>query len=237
MFKFVLLGTLCFAHAAAACVDAQTLQQLNQQELLFLSGRIPPAFADAVEDGLIQSSMQLQDAQACRVVWQILLPQADIDAARQVLDAQPARQIMLNAQGYQLPDSPHQQAVFTLDAAHSTALKSETLQTAPLGKLRASVELMYSMLTQQRADAPLSAVFVPWQPTQMQAALNQCASAGQTESACRCQIEHLSAQLAYRQWRYYQYLLSNPYAFASGQGQTIQSLERESRRMCAARSP
>lgn len=220
-----------------ACLDRQALQQLNQQEIAYLNARIPPAFADALDDGLIQSEMQVENAQPCTVRWQLTLPQADIDAAQQLLAAQPARQIMLSAQGYQLPAQPEQHASFVYELASGQVAKADTLQTAALGKLRASVELMYAMLTQARASLDSSTV-APWTAAQRAQATAHCAqnNRGMPEASCQCVTDKFAATIGFRQWRYYTYLLSNPYAYASGEGAAIKQLDKQHQQACQAAS-
>lgn len=231
--RIILLGLALLVQSAQACLDSQALQQLNQQELAYLNARIPPAFADALEDGQIEGSMRVQNTQACTIVWQLQLPASDIAAAQQLLAAQPARQIMLRAQGYALPEQSPLTASFALDPSTGQISKSDTLQTAELGKLRASVELMYAMLTQQRANDVVEGR-ATWTSAQRSHANADCRQrhAGASEAACVCVSDKLAAAIPYRQWRYYSYILSNPYAFASGDGAAIRQLDKQSQQAC-----
>ena len=218
-----------------ACLDDAAVTRLASQELQALMQRIPPAFADTVEDGHIQSRMTQVAGDDCQAMWQLTLPAQDLEEARAVLQAQPAKQIMLAAQGYEIPQQTTLQAVFRVDAAALKPQAKEALQTTELGKLRTTVELIYALLTQARADT-VNQQLAPWSGPQM-AALNQdcqqqfTATASAAE-ACSCRSTGLSARFSARQVRYNAYLNSNPYAFASGHGAVFKQLDKQLQAEC-----
>ena len=217
-----------------ACVEAPALQKLAESEMGYMLQRIPPAFADAVADGQIHGSMQIHSAEACQLHWQLTLPAADIEEAQTILQAQPAKQIMLAAQGYAIPTQTSLDVLFLLDEKRMQPQPKEALQTAPLGKLRASVELMYAMLTQVRADAAGS--HPAWTVPETQALNAHCAeqfvAKEDIQQACACRTQEISARFTARQVRYNQYLSSNPYAFASGNGDGFKQLDKRLQQSC-----
>lgn len=216
-----------------ACLDQQSLQRLADKEMQYLIQRIPPAFGDAVSDQLIQQHMDVKDAGTCQIRWQLTLPAADISEAQALLQADPAKQIMLAAQGYQIPEQTHVEADFVVDAATLQPLHQEVLQTAPLGKLRASVELMYAMLTQARTSG--SAKPLPWTQAELQSAQNSCQQqfrADKSEAACTCYNHGLAEKYSARQVKYNRYLLTNPYAFATGNGGDFKQLDKSLQASC-----
>lgn len=217
-----------------ACIEASALQKLAENEMGYMLQRIPPAFADAVADGQIQGRMQIASAETCQLHWQLMLPATDIEEAQAILDAQPAKQIMLAAQGYAIPAQTALDALFLLDEKRMQPQPREGLQTAPLGKLRASVELMYAMLTQARADATVSQPV--WTMLETQAMNAECTAQFTAkeaiQQACACRTQAISAQFSARQVRYNQYLSSNPYAFASGNGDGFKQLDKRLQQSC-----
>ncbi len=217
-----------------ACIEASALQKLAESEMGYMLQRIPPAFADAVADGQIQGSMQIQSAEACQLHWQLTLPAADIEEAQAILQAQPAKQIMLAAQGYAIPAQTSLDVLFLLDEKRMQPQPKEALQTAPLGKLRASVELMYALLTQARADDAGS--HPAWTVPETQALNAHCAeqfvAKEDIQQACACRTQEISARFTARQVRYNQYLSSNPYAFASGNGDGFKQLDKRLQQSC-----
>jgi hypothetical protein len=216
-----------------ACLDQQALQTLANQQMQYLVQRIPPAFGDAVSDQLIQQHIDLKDAGTCSVRWQLNLPAADIAEAQALLQADPAKQIMLAAQGYQIPEQPNVEAEFVVDPANLQPVHREILQTAPLGKLRASVELMYAMLTQARTSG--SGQPSSWTQAELQGVQSSCQQqfhADKSEAACSCYSRGLAEKYSARQVKYNRYLLTNPYAFATGNGAEFKQLDKSLQASC-----
>lgn len=216
-----------------ACLDQQALQTLANQQLKYLVERIPPAFGDAVTDQLIQQHMDVKETSTCQVRWQLTLPAADVAEAQALLQADPAKQIMLAAQGYQIPEQTNVEAEFGVDVATLQPLHQEILQTAPLGKLRASVELMYAMLTQARTS--VSGQPLPWTQAELQGVQSSCQQqfhADKSEAACSCYSRGLAEKYSARQVKYNRYLLSNPYALATGNGAAFKQLDKALQTSC-----
>jgi len=216
-----------------ACPTTQDLSTLSQHEMQYMLQRIPPAFADAVADQQVKGMMSLEQADDCRVRWQVSLPAADLAEAQAVLQADPAKQIMLSAQGYQIPESTTVEARFSVDPTSLKPLHQETLQTAELGKMRASIELMYAMLTQARANQQTAGQL--WAEKDLQTVQDSCQQryqSAEVKTACGCYVQGLAAQYTVRQVMYNQYLASNPYAFASGNGGAYKQLEKSLQKSC-----
>lgn len=231
---FVAFSLLFVSSSIMACLDNAALNTLAEREMRFMTQRIPPAFADAVADGLVHGQMTLAQSEPCEARWQLNLPANDIAEAEALLQAQPAKQIMLVAQGYQIPQQTMLEAVLKVDAKTIQPSAKEGLQTAPLGKLRASVELMYAMLTQARADLQ-GVTLTPWREVELEALNQRCQqqfSAANLAQACACRSQHLSQQYSARQVSYNQYLASNPYAFASGNGAHFKQLDKKVQLSC-----
>lgn len=217
-----------------ACLNPQSLQTLADKEMQYLLQRIPPAFADAVSDRLIHGQMTSKDADHCQVRWQLILPAADIAEAQALLQAEPAKQIMLAAQGYQIPEQTNVDAEFAVDPTTLQPAHQEVLQTAPLGKLRASVELMYAMLTQARTNSRQE-VQLPWAQAELESVQTSCQQqfrADDSKKACACYSQGLAEKYSARQVKYNRYLMTNPYAFATGNGGDFKQLEKTLQTSC-----
>lgn len=234
MQKFLVTGLfLLSCPPLVACLDQQSLQILADKEMQYLIERIPPAFADTVSDQLIQSHISLKAADDCQVRWQLTLPAADIAEAQALLQAEPAKQIMLAAQGYQIPEQEKIEADFSVDAATLQPARNEILQTAPLGKLRASVELMYAMLTQARTNSQDShSAWTPEELQSVQASCQQQFRPDHRKDACNCYSRGLAEKYSARQVKYNRYLLTNPYAFAAGNGGDFKQLDKALQSSC-----
>lgn len=136
---------------ATPCLDANVLEKMRQNELNYLLNRVPPAFKHAVDDGKITLTMVLAEGVACRAQATFNLPADDLAEGNKVLEADPAKRIILFSQGYALPDSTTVSAQFEVDSSTLAVSHQDILQTAELGKLRASIEMLYATLSQSRA--------------------------------------------------------------------------------------
>lgn len=227
----------------AACLSASQLSTLAQNEQTFLLNRIPPAFAHAVSDQQVTLKVTEVNAEPCSAVLTLSLPTAHLDEANAILDAEPAKKIMLSAQGYAIPASPTVEAAFKVVPATLVVPTSETLQTSALGQLRASIEMMYSLITQSRANITETLPnTTPWSSAFQQLSVDQCKTkltvqAGQEIAAsCACRAKQLSSQVSERQMAYIDYVRSNPYAVATGSSQRYASLESQANSACGLTS-
>ena len=232
----LLLSASPFA-AQAACLDSNALQKLSNNEIEYMLGRIPPAFSAAVADKKIDFKMDVAEASACQVNFKVTLPETDVREANLILEADPAKKIILFSQGYVLPDTTTLNATFTVDPVSLQASHADTLQSGELGKLRASIEMMYAMLTQQRANIdekmqnsqPWSAEF---RQQQLAKCTKQFASIQQAATGCECQINKTSEIASERQMRYVEYVDSNPYAQATGASKNFAAVKNQIQSGC-----
>lgn len=229
----VFLLLLCQAAGAlAGCLSSEQLGRLTQTEVEYLSQKIPPVFKHTLEQKQIKVDIQAADGDGCEAKLVVKLPQADVDEANAFLDAQPAKKIMLSAQGYALPQGTDHQATFTVDANKLTIADADILQTAPLGKLRASLELMYAFLTQKRAEVtPSQSNDLPWPTAIKQQELANC-SANKTEAVCGCIIDQYALKIPANQMEYIQYIRTNPYALAMGADQVYEEVKQKAASVC-----
>ena len=212
--------------ALAACLTDAQLTQLNQKETAYMLGRIPPAFAHALEDKKLIIETKSAIDEPCTANLTIAIPEADLAEANKILDADIAKKIMLTGQGYSLPESTQVQASYLVAQEKGGPAEKEELQTKPLGKLRASVELMYATLTQARAEVKEDQQNAqPWRDefkAKQVASCQQTMSAQQAiDTACFCQANGLEAMVSQRQLDYLNYIKSNPYAMATGSDKTF----------------
>lgn len=232
----LLLSVSAFA-TNAACLDNDALQKLSNNEIEYMLGRIPPAFSDAVADKMIEFKMHVAEASTCKANFEVTLPQSDVKEANLLLDADPAKKIILFSQGYVLPETTKLNAAFTVDPVSLQASHADILQSGELGKLRASIEMMYAMLTQQRANInEKSENTQPWSAEFRQQQLAKCAkqfaSSQQLAEGCECQISKTSAIASERQMRYVEYVDSNPYAQATGASKNFAAVKSQIQLSC-----
>lgn len=228
---FILMSFVGLANAG--CLNDVQMRALENKERDYLLSRVPPAFEDALASGGLKMVMQNSAEKTCAVQLNVTLPEQDLVEARKVLAEQPAKQIMLAAQGYGLPETTGLSADFELDLTSLSPQKGDTLQTAPLGKVRATIELMYAMLTQARAELQGTVNTEKWvQPFKDQQIRNCTNQYSQATQACVCWADNLEGKVSAKQMRYQAYLASNPYALATGASKTYTDLNQESAKNC-----
>jgi hypothetical protein len=216
----------------AGCLNNDQLDLLKQAETTYLINKIPPVFKHSLQANLIQIDVQAIDDAECQAKLIVNLPQAEIDEAHQVLDAQPAKKIMLSAQGYALPASTKEEAVFYVDSATLMVANADVLQTAPLGKLRASIELMYAFLTQKRAEvSPSQLNSEPWPNEITQQTVVNC-SAKLKEAVCTCVASEYAKTIPAHQMEYIQSIRENPYALATGAINGFELIKQKAEAAC-----
>jgi hypothetical protein len=226
--------------AQAACLSDAALQQVSQNELNFMLGRIPPAFADAVADKSVSVKAVSAEAEMCSAKILVTVPEQDIQAANAILARDPAKKIILFSQGYSLPETTQLSATFKLDEKTLQVAHQETLHSAELGKLRASVEMMYSMITQSRADIdPQSRNSLAWGKEFAQQQTANCSktfiNSANVAAGCECQVQKLAEVVSEKQMRYVDYINSNPYAQGTGSGKNFAEIKRNVDASCGLR--
>lgn len=216
----VVLLSIASLPAWAQCLTGVQLTQLNQQETNYMLGRIPPAFAHAVEDKLVTLDTKYVKDESCTARVILTMPEADLAEANRILDADIAKKIMLAGQGYGLPESTQLQADYVVLLDKMEPAEQEVLQTASLGKLRASVELMYAILTQARAEVKEGQQNTQaWQSDFKANYITSCQQTMTTtadNNPCACQARALEKIVSQRQLDHISYIKSNPYAMATG---------------------
>ncbi|HEU4708210.1 MAG TPA: hypothetical protein VFS17_02765 [Methylophilaceae bacterium] len=235
---FILLLAVPVAQALAQpCLTAEKLERLQLDETAYMLDRIPPAFKHAYEDQLIKLQMASSEPEengSCSATLNMSLPTDDINEAQQLLEKDPAKRIVLFSQGYTLPETPQLSASFKVDPESLEIARQDTLQTSELGKLRASVEMMYALLTQARTAAEDNPK--PWTTGFIKDVVEACVGHHQDQSdalpACQCQADALSKHYAERTMENILYVQSNPYAQATGAIESFGKLRSEINQAC-----
>ena len=239
----ILITFFTMTSHAQTCLNETELNQLKAAEVAYLNARNVPTMTHALQDDLFKILVtQDSDASNCNVTITYLLPETDITQANQVLDTNPGKRIMLAGQGYQLPESKQISASAKIKSSNvkqSEARDSDlaiahddTLQSAPLGRNRASVELMYATLAQSRAIVMANALdSQPWSTDLIKQQHDTCKTTYSAEipiaEACDCRTQSLSERISPRQLSYIQYLASDPYSSATGALASYNSLSEQ----------
>lgn len=218
------LLSLCLCAAPAlACDGPAALQQLQARESQTLL-KNAPSFRHGWDDGHIQLRFGLGQASAdgCTASMQLELPQADLDEVNAYLEQHPAKRILLGAQGYAVPE----QRLITVDYRYllddGGKVSPHNEGNKPLNDLHHSIEFMYQLLAQTRAEVNAeSANSVAWPAAARAEELKRCAQTlkserASIEAACSCRVDKLATKLSARQMELVDFLLDQPYSTATG---------------------
>jgi hypothetical protein len=207
------------AWACDKAADQASLLSLESKALLDNA----PTFRHGWEDGNIR--LQFKDhrsqAEGCHATMQLTLPQADLDEVNAYLDQHPAKRILLGAQGYAIPEN----RLIEVDYGYQVkgdAIVPQNADNKPLKDLHHSIEFMYQLLAQTRADVTsASRNTQPWPAERKAQESKRCADTLKTDgapigSACDCRIEKLALLISPRQQELVDFLLAQPYSTATG---------------------
>lgn len=216
-----LLGT----STAFACDEPQTISNLKAviTEKLLTNA---PTFRHGWEDKTIQLTIlnAKKVADACQATLQITLPQQDINEVNAELDAQPAKRILLGAQGYAVPDNTVSAVEYFYRVENHNVIAQNNDNQA-LKALLSSIEYMYQSLAQSRIVlAENAANTLAWQDADKKFANDACKSTfnlsatntSSLDAACACRSEKLSGILSARQMELVIFVQNQPYSAATG---------------------
>ena len=204
---------------AEACLDNQAIAKLTANEKAYLISRKVATMTDAIEDKLLTIQVTpIEDLCSVEISYQ--LPAQDIAEANKLLDSNPAKRIMLAGQGYVLPTQSPLLARAGVNLNPLSIQSKDILQSAELGRNRASVELLYATLAQARAAIDSDSKNTePWPAGLIQQEKNLCESQYRSDTnpeACSCKTDAISKKISPRQFSYIKYLQNDPYSLATG---------------------
>jgi hypothetical protein len=223
--KRILMRQLCgfilfalFSLPTMACNDVSALYAAESAKLL----ENAPTFKHAWEDKTAQLSFS--DAKStpdgCVATMQLTLPQQDLDEVNADLNDNPAKRILLAAQGYTIPEKATSRVEYFYQMQDGKAVPTHNNQA--LNSLHSSLEYMYQNLAQQRIALKKGVKnTVAWDDAFKQTEHAQCkqkftVAVGNLDFACTCRVDNLSRILSPRQMELVRFIESQPYSAATG---------------------
>ena len=227
---------MLFAAPGAACENADALYALESAKLL----ENAPTFRHAWEDRQIQLSFTnfKRTENGCTATMTLKLPQQDLDEVNADLNANPAKRILLAAQGYAVPEQAINQVEYHYQINQQQQVNQEVNQLVnqpgnnqltplnaenhALTHLHNNVQYLYQNLAQQRIALKKGIKNeVPWSDAAKQKELSSCkthyiVTVGNLDFACTCRVDNLSRIVSPRQMELVHYIESQPYAAATG---------------------
>jgi hypothetical protein len=231
-----LLILFTFASTPAfACNNPEILkviQKVEQEKLLDNA----PTFKHAWDDQkiILTFSNSQSKGDFCIANMTVELPKEDIEQVNQYLEANPAKRILLAAQGYAVPnESTTVEYLFQPDGSDF----NESNQA--LSQLHNNIEFTYQTLAQERAIIPDNASNkTPWSKNTIQTEIANCESLAtkqnQSNKHCNCRVEKLSDLLSQRQMELVHFINSQPFATATGVLNNFNKISNNINNICKA---
>lgn len=219
LFFYACLWIASTAFAADCAMGLDKVRAIETSQLL----RNAPSFHHGWEDGLIK--LDFTDATTvagndCKATMHLELPQRDLDEVNAHLEQNPAKRILLEAQGYHIPDNRIIQSEYFYHLAEPVTANNAS--NSGLNELHHNLEYMYQSLAQLRAEVVAEASNnLPWSAKLRETQEMTCeeslhANAGDLQQACSCRIQNLAAKIAPRQMELIDFILEQPFATATG---------------------
>lgn len=219
-----LLALLLAAALPALAEPCDAVLQRWQTHENAVLAELAPVFQQGREDGTIQ--VELRSLPDCATELRLQLPAADLEQTRQYLEQNPAKRILMSAQGYAIPEQTESVVTIAANDAHPADLKA----------LNQELEFMYQLLTQLRAHIPDGQQNQQaWPLALQQSQLHACRQGWQATdltSACQCRLQQLSARIPPRQMALIIYLQKQPYATATGALSSFNTLQQSILHSC-----
>lgn len=223
---------------ALACADSDDMAQLKQIESEKLLSNAPTFKQAWIEKTIsIKFTPKRTIDNQCMASFEIQLPQKDIDEATQHLDQNPAKRILLAAQGYAVPDKISIETPFYYQMTNGRAVPSE-LKNTELKSLHNNLEYTYQLLAQLRANVDEKSVNeTPWRTEEINAAIQTCrnkqSSKSEAVNFCPCRIEQLSKNISAKQMELINYIETQPFSVATGSLNGFQKLSEKVNHECS----
>ncbi|PPC93160.1 MAG: hypothetical protein CTY33_09140 [Methylotenera sp.] len=225
-----------FSITGYTCNDVDALYATESAKLL----ENAPAFKHGWEDKTIQLSFSdiKSTSSGCVATLQLTLPQPDLDEVNTDLNANPAKRILLAAQGYEIP----QQTVNRVEYHYQIVdgkVSPLTASNHALTSLYNNVEYLYQSLSQLRIALKKGIKnTIPWDNNLKQKELEDCkktyaVAVGDLAFACTCRVDNLSRILSPRQIELVHFIESQPYSVASGALNTYAHTSKEINEDCS----
>lgn len=232
---FLLLSMNIGLASANDCASNSTLDQVSTLETQRLMQH-PAALRIGLEGMAIHLSISADNTDECQATLNLTFPQEDLDAVNAHLDQNPAKRILLGAQGYSVP-AENQFVVPYIFALENNQITARNTENRPYQDMHNSLEFMYQLLTQLRAEPVVGATPAAWDSQTASRISSACslelqASHGDIEQACACRSAALNKTYSTQQMALIEDLQAHPYSKTTDAVQRFNSLTKEIHQTC-----
>lgn len=223
MFKSLSFLTifLTLMNQSVACNSQANLNNIYAQESEKLLQNAP-SFKQGWESKTIrlQVSKHGADQENCVANLTLTIPQQDIDEVNAFLAQNPAKRILLAAQGYQVLNDTNTSVDYFYQV-HDGEIVDKNKLNQTLSQFHSSIEYMYQQLAQIRATVPSdSKNTIQWSAKTLEDATNTCLNTtfftDNTNSNCACRVKKLTQIISPKQMELINFIETQPYAIAAG---------------------
>lgn len=213
-----LLLVFFVVNTANACDNNKDLRKLIQSETNKLLVNAP-TFKHGLEDKEIQLTLSnaILDKGHCLAKFTLTLPQRDLDEANHYLNENPAKKILLAAQGYGIPEKTTNEVPYHYEVIDGEP-KPILAENTELKSLYNNIEYTYQLLAQLRINIDgIPKNSVSWTYDQTKNEYLSCVkSKDLSEAQCNCRVKKLSDSLSPRKMELINFIQSQPYSVATG---------------------
>lgn len=223
MFQYLSFFTLFLTliNQSVACHSPDNLNDIDALETEKLLQNAP-SFKHGWDAKAIRLQVTKDDADqdTCVANLTLTIPQQDIDAVNAFLDQNPAKRILLAAQGYQVLTNTKTVVDYRYKVKDGKIVDENKLNQA-LNQFHSSIEYMYQQLAQIRASVPPdSQNTIVWPTRTREDAINTCLTtnffANNNKSTCTCRVDKLVKIISPTQMALIDFIETQPYAIAAG---------------------
>ena len=220
MFKKILVSIFAFlmTYPVIACDLSKESKKLIEIESNKLLGNAP-TFKHAFEDKAIKVNLSnaIADQGYCVATLILTLPQQDLDEANLHLEANPAKKILLGAQGYAIPEKTINEVLYRYQLING-APQPMVAENVELKSLYNNIEYTYQLLAQLRISIEeLPKNTISWSYDETKREFLSCMKDKvYSEAQCNCRVKKLSDSLSPRKMELINFIQSQPYSVATG---------------------
>lgn len=241
LFVMLSIKLVLLTNQVIACGENNSLIEIKNLETNLLLNNAP-TFKHAWQDKTITLNFNESNSTEinpthnfCQAAMLLSLPQQDLDEVNAYFDKNPAKLILLNAQGYLIP-----QQITTLSYQYhienNIAIPNND-DNQDLKTLHYGIEYMYQLLAQIKVEIKQDASnTLAWSDEDKKSELDKCATkikfnhvlaSNLIESSCNCRVAQLSRIISPQQLELINYIAGQPYSAATGVLTSYQELTQK----------
>ena len=235
----VYLCIFAICQTANACNEDSAIEQLIKiEEKKILSNA--PTLKHAWQDKLFTFNFKdfTHEGVQCKATLKVSIPQKDLDETNQHLDQNPAKRILVAAQGYGVPENTVIEVPFYYQIVDGKTIPNDP-NSAELKSLHNNLEYTYQLLAQLRINVEENlSNSSPWSEPELIAEIKYCQDntlyKNKAANFCNCRASKLSKVISPRKMELIHYIQTQPYSVATGSTMSFEKLSEKIDASCSS---